>query len=310
MRLLEDDDRERQLSALSVPLADANRAWRELGLPEIDNKDRHERQFATWLQRNRPTLAARIRDAYADVHRSGRSLSGYVKLRDLSPLVPDPAWHTTRWNLADELLQAHADAWLARRLPAPSSTSRPLRPLAEVREASNMAVHKQVPRLRRLIEEWQRLHSASRSAVLPPAQGVLRELDDDGLLDFEVLSAKALIAWLRTRGYWPEDMPLSDRRADLGLTATRSSEPTGDGKVTGRGRPGGSAPGPHVMLNGKPVSARSTIWRLSPAIWPPTCRSSGPPRPRLLRRSRPGFRSHAVRPRPVRGRTAVRTRPP
>ncbi|MDQ1012084.1 hypothetical protein QFZ82_006569 [Streptomyces sp. V4I23] len=256
MRLLEDDDRERQLSALSVPLADANRAWRALGLPEIDNRDRHERQFATWLQRNRPALAARIRDAYADVHRSGSSLSGYVKLRDLSPLVPDPAWHTTLWNLADELLQAHADAWLARRLPAPSSTSRPLRPLAEVREASNTAVHKQVPRLRQLIEEWQRLHSASRPAVLPPAQDVLRELDDHGLLDFEVLSVKALIAWLRTRGYWPEDMPLSDRRADLGLTETRSSEPTGDGKVTGGGRPGGSAPGPHVMLNGKPVSAR------------------------------------------------------
>ncbi|MFF6843449.1 sacsin N-terminal ATP-binding-like domain-containing protein [Streptomyces tanashiensis] len=256
MRLLEDDDRERQLSALSVPLADANRAWRELGLPEIDNRDRHERQFATWLQRNRPALAARIRDAYADVHRSGRSLSGYVKLRHLSPLVPDPAWHTTLWNLADELLQAHADAWLTRRLPAPSSTSRPLRPLAEVREASSMAVHKQVPRLRQLIEEWQRLHSASRSAVLPPAQDVLRELDDDGLLDFEVLSVKALIAWLRTRGYWPEDMPLSDRRADLGLTATRSSEPTGVGKVAGGGRPGGSAPGPHVMLNGKPMSAR------------------------------------------------------
>ncbi|MFC9760027.1 hypothetical protein [Streptomyces sp. NPDC056921] len=79
--------------------------------------------------------------------------------------------------------------------------------------------------------EWQRLHSARHPAVLPPAQDVLRELDDDGLLDFEVLSVKALIAWLSTRGYWPEDMPLSDRRADLGLTAICSSEPTGDGKV-------------------------------------------------------------------------------
>lgn len=136
MRLLEDDDRERQLSAISVPLADANRAWRALGLPEIDNRDRHERHFAAWLQRNRPALAERIRDAYRDVHRSGRSLAGYVKLRDLSLLAPDPAWHTTLWHLSDELLQAHPDAWLMKQVPAPSSTSRPLRPLAEVREAS------------------------------------------------------------------------------------------------------------------------------------------------------------------------------
>ncbi|WP_158688527.1 sacsin N-terminal ATP-binding-like domain-containing protein [Streptomyces pseudogriseolus] len=257
MRLLEDDDRERQLSAISVPLADANRAWRALGLPEIDNRDRHERHFAAWLQRNRPALAERIRDAYRDVHRSGRSLAGYVKLRDLSLLAPDPAWHTTLWHLSDELLQAHADAWLMKQLPAPASTSRPLRPLVEVREASSTAVHKQVPRLRQLIEEWERLHPASRPTVPPPSQDVLRELDDDGLLDFEALSVKALIAWLRARGHWPQDMPLSDRRADLGLAATRPLEPAGSaGGATGGGRSGGSAPGPHVMLNGRPVSAR------------------------------------------------------
>ncbi|MFC8089965.1 sacsin N-terminal ATP-binding-like domain-containing protein [Streptomyces sp. NPDC057301] len=256
-RLLEDDDRERQLSALSVPLADANRAWRALGLPETDNRERHERQFATWLQRNRPTLATRIRDAYAGVHRSGHSLAGYVKLRDLSSLTLDPAWHTTLWHLSDELLQTHADTWLTSLLPAPSQTARPLRPLAEAREASSTAVHKQVPRLRQLIEEWQRLNPASRPAVIPPTQDVLRELDADGLLDFEVLSVKALMAWLRTHGHWPEGMPLSDRRADLGLSATRSPEPAGNsGETAGGGRPGTSAPGPHVLLNGRPVSAR------------------------------------------------------
>lgn len=257
MRLLEDDDRERQLNALSVPLADANRAWCALGLPGIDNRNRHERQFAAWLQRNRPALASRIRDSYADVHRSRGSLSGYVKLRDLSLLTPDTAWHTTLWHLSDELLQAHADTWLTRHVPAPSSVSRPLQPLAEVREASSAAVHRQVPRLRQLIEDWQRLHPAFRPTVLPTAQDVLRKLDDDGLLDFEVLSAKALITQLKTRGHWPQDMPLSDRRADLGLAATRSSEPTGKNVgSTGGGQPRASAPGPQVLLNGRPMSAR------------------------------------------------------
>ncbi|MFE6547234.1 hypothetical protein ACFVHS_02335 [Streptomyces sp. NPDC057746] len=89
LRLLEDDDRERQLSAISAPLANANRAWRALGLPEIDNRDWHERQFAAWLQRNRPVLAERIRDAYTDVCQSGQSPAGYVKLRDF--------WWPVRW---------------------------------------------------------------------------------------------------------------------------------------------------------------------------------------------------------------------
>ncbi|MFD9510657.1 sacsin N-terminal ATP-binding-like domain-containing protein [Streptomyces mirabilis] len=257
MRLVEDDDRERQLNALSVRLSDANRAWRSLGLPEIDNRVRHERQFATWLQRNRPALSERIRDAYADVHRAGRSLAAYVKLRDLSALAPDQAWHTALWHLSDELLQAHADAWLTRQLPALPPTFRPLRPLAEVREVSTTAVHKQVPRLRQLIEEWQRLHPTSRPVVLPPAQDVLRQLDADGLLDFDVLSVKALISWLSARGHWPQDMPPSDRRADLGLTGTRSPDPAGSsGGGVGGGRPSASAPGPHVMLNGRPISVR------------------------------------------------------
>ncbi|QKW04188.1 sacsin N-terminal ATP-binding-like domain-containing protein [Streptomyces sp. NA02536] len=255
MRLL-DDDPERQLRALSVTLAGANRAWRALGLPQIDNTDRHERQFATWLQRHRPALAERIRDAHADVHRSGRSLAAYVLLRGLPTLAPDPAWHTTLWDLTDQLLQAHADAWLTRSLPAQLPTSRALPPLTEVREASTTAVHQHLPRLRQLIQEWQSLHPTSRTAVPPPPQEVLRALDDEGLLDFEVLSTKALITWLSHHGHWPTDMPLSDRRAQLGLPPTRSSAPAGNsGTAAGSGRSGAPVPGPQVALNGRPVPA-------------------------------------------------------
>ncbi|TWF89191.1 sacsin N-terminal ATP-binding-like domain-containing protein [Streptomyces capillispiralis] len=256
MRLLDDDDPERQLRALSVTLAEANRAWRALSLPQIDNTDRHERQFATWLQRNRPALAERIRDAHADVHRSGRSLAAYVRLRGLPTLAPDPTWHTTLWDLTDQLLQAHADAWLTRSLPAQPPTSRALPPLTEVREASTTAVHQHLPRLRQLIQEWQRLHPTSHTVVPPPPQEVLRALDDEGLLDFEVLSTKALITWLSHHGHWPTDMPLSDRRAQLGLSPTSSSAPAGNsGTAAGTGQSGAPVPGPQVALNGRLVPA-------------------------------------------------------
>ncbi|WP_432103606.1 sacsin N-terminal ATP-binding-like domain-containing protein [Streptomyces sp. bgisy091] len=255
MRLLDDDDPERQLRALSVTLAEANRAWQALGLPQIDNTDRHERQFAAWLQRNRPVLAERVRDAHADDYRAGRSLTAYVRLRGLPLLAPAPAWHTTLWDLSDQLLQAHGDTWLDRSLPAQPSTSRALRPLTEVRESSAAAVHQHLPRLRKLIEDWQRLHRTSRTVVPPSPQEVLRALDDQGLLDFEVLSKKALITWLNDHSHWPAGMPLSDRPSQLGLSATTSTPAGNSGATASTGRSGAPLPGPQVVLNGRLVPA-------------------------------------------------------
>ncbi|MER8265709.1 DUF3883 domain-containing protein [Streptomyces griseus] len=255
IRLLDDDDPERQLRALSVPLAAANRAWQALGLPQIDNTDRHERQFAAWLQRYRPALAERVRDAHADDYRSGRSLTAYVRLRGLPALTPDTAWHMTLWDLTDQLLQTHADTWLNRSLPAQPSTSRALAPLTEVRESSTTAVHQHLPRLRQLIEDWQRLHPTSRTVVPPPPQEVLRALDDQGLLDFEVLPKKALITWLRDHGHWPAGMPLSDRPSQLGLSATTSAPAGSSGAPASTSRSGVPLPGPQVVLNGVLVPA-------------------------------------------------------
>ncbi|MFG2224967.1 sacsin N-terminal ATP-binding-like domain-containing protein [Streptomyces sp. NPDC048644] len=256
VRLLEESDQERQLSALSVSLADANRAWRTLGLPGTDNRESHERQFAAWLQRNRTAVTTRVRDAHADAYRSGRSLTGYVRLRSLPGLAPDPAWHTTRWNLSDALLRSHADTWAHAQLPATPAVPARLRPLADVREASSATVHKLLPRLRQLIAEWTQLHCAGRYAAMTDAQDILRELDGEGLLDFETLTAKPLLHWLKTHGYWPEGMPLSDRRADLGLGRTHQpGTPTGSGGAGGSPS-GGPGPGPEVQLNGRSLSAR------------------------------------------------------
>ncbi|MFE1189901.1 sacsin N-terminal ATP-binding-like domain-containing protein [[Kitasatospora] papulosa] len=255
MRLLDDDDPERQLGALAVTLGEANRAWRALGLPRIDNTARHERQFASWLQRNRPALAERVRDAHADVHRSGRPLAAYLRLRSLPALAPDPTWHTTLWDLTDQLLQAHADAWLTRSLPAQPATPHALAPLTEVRETSTAAVHQHLPRLRQLIEEWQRRHPTNHAVMPPPPQEVLRALDEEGMLDFEVLSKKTLITWLNTHGHWPTDMPLSDRPTQLGLSSTAPAPAGNSGAASSTSRPEALPPRPTVVLNGKLVPA-------------------------------------------------------
>lgn len=65
-----------------------------------------------------------------------------------------------------------------------------------------------------------------------PSSGISASLTkgifDERLLDFEVLSVKALLAGFRTCGPWPENMPPSDWWADLGLPATGSTEPAGN----------------------------------------------------------------------------------
>ncbi|WP_306324581.1 protein NO VEIN domain-containing protein [Streptomyces venezuelae] len=177
------------------------------------------------------------------MHRSGGSLAGYLRLRSLPGLEPDPRWHTSRWTLSPELLHAHAEAWAASRLPVPSRRRRVvLRPLREVREASIGAVHRSLPRLRGLIEEWARRAGCASVPVLPGASDLVQELDAEGLLDFEPLTSPVLVRWLAAHGYWPEEMPATDRRGELGLDAAgvqlpgqRPGDAAGSGSDAGVG---------------------------------------------------------------------------
>ncbi|WP_326607676.1 DUF3883 domain-containing protein [Streptomyces sp. NBC_01799] len=251
--LLDDDDRARQLDALNVPLATANRAWRTLGLPVIDNRAGHHRQFEAWLEQERPALQERVRDAFAPVFRSGGDLSEYVRLRELPGLAPDADWHTTYWNLSSELLIARADSWVATHTPTsprrPTTTA--LRPLVEVREGAIAAIHTHLPRLRALVEEWAQ-HTGRGEESLPDASEIIQEQDGDGLLDFEIPSARSLANWLSELGHWPAGMPVAHRRADLALEKRKPPIPAqrpGPAPTSGPGH-ATAAPPSGLVFNG------------------------------------------------------------
>ena len=256
--LLEDDDRMRQLAILDVPLATANQTWRTLGLPVIDNRARHHRQFEAWLEKERPALQERVRDAYTHVFRAGGALADYVRLRELPGLVPDPEWHMEHWDLAPKLLASHTDRWTAAHLPrSPGSPAASLRPLAEVREGAIGAIHTQLPRLRTLVEEWAR-YTGEQAEPLPDATEIVQERDSEGLLDFEIPTARDLVNWLSGHGHWPVGMPVTHRRADLELTGQRPPIPTqrpGPASNSGIGN-ATAAPPSGVVLNGTPLPTR------------------------------------------------------
>ncbi|WP_333748702.1 sacsin N-terminal ATP-binding-like domain-containing protein [Streptomyces sp. IBSBF 2394] len=245
--LVEGDDRQRTLTALGVPLAEANRAWQTLGLPTVNNAETHQRQFQAWLQQNRARLTDRVRDAYVATHKAGAPLMDYVRLRSLPGLDLDPRWGLEHWDLPVDLLNAHAEEWTVTHLPPPPALQHHPRPVAEIRETCVDTIHARLPRLRVRMEAW--LNRQGREAPsLPSAAEVASAMDAEGLLDFEPISTRTLIAWLQTHGHWPAGMPATDRVADLGLYEPAPLPPS---------PPAGSTPvpvapsGPSLLLNGR-----------------------------------------------------------
>ncbi|MGW4378272.1 sacsin N-terminal ATP-binding-like domain-containing protein [Kitasatospora sp. NPDC004531] len=254
---LPEDDWQRLLLRIGVPLERANRAWEALGLPTIDNSAQHARQFEAWMQGNRSRLVDRVRDAFTSFHRAGRELGEYVRLRELPGLAPDPAWHRTLWELPDQLMASHADRWLVGHLPLAGTGSGVLPPVSEVRGVCVGFVHARLPELRSLIERWLVRQGGAMESSCPGAAQVAREMEAEGLLDFAPLTRMALIAWLCSRGYWPEGMPATTNLGDLGLegdTAGRKpSEPRGK-KGTA---PSGRAHVPTLEFNGEQLPVGS-----------------------------------------------------
>ncbi|MEU7502819.1 sacsin N-terminal ATP-binding-like domain-containing protein [Streptomyces lavendulae] len=244
--LVDDNDWQRKLSALGVPLSEANRAWGTLGLPTVDNSETHQRQFHAWLQENRARLADRVRDAYLTTYKAGAPLTEYIRLRSLPGLEPDPQWGFVHWDLTSDRLDAHAEAWTATHLPPAPARQHPPRPVAEIHEGGLDAVHALLPRLRARMEVWLS-RQGREGPLLPSATEVASAMDAEGLLDFEPIGVRALIAWLQTHGHWPEGMAATDRVADLGLNDPPPLKPS----LSSSGTPLPATPGPSLLLNGR-----------------------------------------------------------
>ncbi|MER7755237.1 DUF3883 domain-containing protein [Kitasatospora sp. NPDC097643] len=248
---LPEDDWQRLLLRLGVPLERANRAWEVLGLATIDNSALHTRQFEAWLQGNRSRLVDRVRDAFEASHRAGRALGEYLRLRELPGLGPDPAWHRTLWELPVQLMADHADRWLAEHLPPAGKDSGALPPVSEVRGVCVGFVHARLPELRSLIERWVTRQGAGMEFTCPGAARVAQEMEAEGLLDFAPLTRKALIAWLRSRGYWPDGMPATTNLADLGLEGDMAGRRPSSPRDRRAAAPSGRSQTPTLEFNGE-----------------------------------------------------------
>ncbi|MET7427200.1 DUF3883 domain-containing protein [Dactylosporangium sp. NPDC005555] len=220
--LAADDDLLAAVRSLGVELGVANANWRALGLPVLHNKEGHARQVAAYLQVHRPRLRDRVRDAFLPVFRTGQSLQDYLRLQHLPGLVADDAWLDRYWEVPEDVLSRHAEAWLHAQLPESGETAP--HPVDTMRENNRRALRGILSSARPLVDAWLLRHAPQQHTRPAEFAVVADAMTQAGQFDFAQTSSDAVITWLHSNGQWPAGMPLSLHRAELGLTEAHTTE--------------------------------------------------------------------------------------
>ncbi|ARF57976.1 sacsin N-terminal ATP-binding-like domain-containing protein [Streptomyces gilvosporeus] len=218
LALADSEDLYGALCALGITLQEANSRWRAHGYQLLHHADGHARQFESWMQRHSARLTDRLRDAFVLRYQRDGDPQGYMETcAALSAVGPDPSWLDVHWNLSDDLLHAHLDAWLATRAPSVPMSGPPLPPVAELSRHN-----------REKIRQWlaePTAHFASQDLLPEPTPGLrrpsasqaIRALAAHGLLDFEELTPESTVRLLRRLGLWTvEDVRAARRTSEEG----------------------------------------------------------------------------------------------
>lgn len=150
----------------------------------------------------------------------------YRAMREaLSSLQPDPDWLPSFQRIPDEILRGHVTSWLASiGAPAIGDNHHRLADLSDVRRTNARVVRQVGLRAYPLVRAW----GIQKAAQLHPVwqdQDALeadlrRLLDDAGAFDCKAWSEADLLTWFGTLGLWPDGMPLSVDRIELGVAET------------------------------------------------------------------------------------------
>jgi hypothetical protein len=214
--LASSDDMLETIRRLGITLEHANTSMRALALPLLHNITGHKQQFDAFLQRHRSLIRDRLRDRFVAVFLRGESLEQYVDLWSLPGLGADPAWLDTHWNLPDEVLRTHAEAWTDAFGESPERETQ-LPPVDELRDRGRHAVMKPLVRARLVIEAWSSSVEEGRGRRLDDLPAVVDQMVQSGHLDFQSPRTDTVLKWLKAHGYWPAAMPLSTASRQLHL---------------------------------------------------------------------------------------------
>lgn len=216
----ETDDQKAIRLRLNLDFAAFGRTLAELGYPPMNDEADFHRLFSAYLAELAPSIRARLRRAFLPAWRAAASLDEYVTLRTLEFIQFDSQWPLQLEQLDRAHVVAHANLAVEARLGADDPAVE-LKALDVVAAANRKQVTARHADLTNLMRAWCRKNGAQppTGAGAADAQQLVRELDQAGLLDFEVIAPPALPALLRRQGWWPANMPTTEALSDLGLTA-------------------------------------------------------------------------------------------
>ena len=218
--IAETDDQGAIRVRLNLDFAAFGRTLAELGYPPMNDEADFRRLFSAYLAELAPSIRARLRRAFLPAWRAAAPLDEYVILRTLEFIEFDSEWPLQLEQLDQARVAAHADLAVEERLGADDPAVE-LDALDVVAAANRKLVIAWHADLTNLVRAWCRKNGAQQpaGADAADAQQLVRELDQAGLLDFEVIAPGDLPALLRRADRWPTDMPITESLNDLGLTA-------------------------------------------------------------------------------------------
>lgn len=216
----ETDDQKAIRSRLNLDFAAFGRTLAELGYPPMNDEADFRRLFGAYLAEVASSIRTRLRRAFLPAWRAAAPLDEYVSLRTLEFIQFNSQWPLQLEQLDRARVVAHADLAVDARLGA-DDPAVGLEALDIVAAANRKQVTSRHADLTNLVRAWCRKNGAQQptGAAAVDAQHLVRELDQAGLMDFEVIAPGAWPALLRRAGWWPANMPPTEALGDLGLSA-------------------------------------------------------------------------------------------
>ena len=210
-------DRAEVRRLLNIEYAAFNRALISLGEPPISNEPALRQLYEAYLVRMTPDILERLRRHHVDDFRNGRSLDLYVERKNLTFLPFDSEWVLTRETLEQDFVEHYVNTILDRVLGEDTSPAMPA--LSRVQEANRKFVRSFVNDAMPIVRAWCRKKEVAAPAVWESGElhAVLRQIENNGLLDFESLSPAQLPGFCHRAGCWPDGMPETLSLTDLEL---------------------------------------------------------------------------------------------
>jgi Domain of unknown function (DUF3883) len=210
--------------ALGIPYASFNSILSDLGSPyrPFHNVVGDNEAFEAFRQRNRSAILNRLRSRFRNAFTNNRSLSAYVAIRNLDGLKPDVAWLETCHLPSEKMMGIEVARWIdAIAAEAAVQGSDALPDLAKTRATNRRSVEELIRECAPVVSAWCRRNKQTLPGLwnsADPAAIVVDSMDQAGQYDFDVLATTRILGWLRASGHWPDSMPMTNDKQQLGLT--------------------------------------------------------------------------------------------